>query len=295
MRTQFVRTLEEKLSADADVLLLLGDIGVYGFRNAAEKFQSRVINIGILESAMISVAAGLSKNGMVPVVHSIAPFLIERAFEQIKIDFGYQKLRGNLVSVGSSYDYSSLGATHHCPGDVGLLLNIPDVEIVVPGTSAEFDLLFKEAYSNQFCTYFRLSEYENDVSQRVNFGKATILKKGSLGTVLTVGPMLSRTIEAIKEIDCNVIYYTTLQPFDKDSILQLMACSNKLLIVEPFYENTMALILAQHDSLKNVHLNTIGVPRKFITKYGVAKDHDAEFGLTVKNIKEQAKDFFYEK
>jgi transketolase len=295
MRKQFVTTLEEKLSSDIGTTLLLGDIGVYGFKNASERFPSRVINIGILEGAMVSVAAGLSKNGLIPIVHSIAPFLIERAFEQIKIDFGYQKLRGNLVSVGSSYDYASLGATHHCPGDVGLLLNIPNIEIVVPGTSEEFDFLFNESYSNKFCTYFRLSEYENQFSQEVKFGEALVIKEGALGTVLVVGPLLSKTLQALEGIDVNVIYYTTLQPFDFDSIRQMLKDNKKLLIVEPFYQNTLALVLAQHELLNEVNLISIGIPRKFIEKYGVASDHDEVFGFTSPNIRKRAKDFFYEK
>ena len=58
------------------------------------------------------MAAGLSKVGLNPVVHTIAPFLIECYKQQL--DFAYQKLSVNLVSVGGSYDYSKLGCSHHC-------------------------------------------------------------------------------------------------------------------------------------------------------------------------------------
>ena len=149
MRGQFVKTIESLIETDQQVVLLLGDIGVFGFRNSLREKPNRVYNIGILEQATVGVAAGLAKAGLIPIIHTIAPFLVERCFEQLKIDFGYQQLGGNFISVGASYDYSALGCTHHCPGDVGILKKIPNMEIIVPGTSQEFDQLFKEVYNNQ--------------------------------------------------------------------------------------------------------------------------------------------------
>ena len=86
MRKIFAEIVSELLSMDEKVVAILGDIGVHSFRESFIKFPDRVINIGILEQSMIGVAAGLSKGGMIPIVHSIAPFVIERPFEQIKID-----------------------------------------------------------------------------------------------------------------------------------------------------------------------------------------------------------------
>jgi transketolase len=156
MRKQFVNTIKEIIKKNKKLFIVLCDIGVFGFREIFQKFNKQIINIGILEQSTISFSAGLSKCGFIPVVHTIAPFLVERALEQIKIDYGYQKLRGNLVSVGGSYDYSSLGCTHHCPGDINILKSIPEIEIIVPGCSREFDKLFKLLYSNKKLTYFRL-------------------------------------------------------------------------------------------------------------------------------------------
>ena len=88
-----------------------------------KKYPKRIYNIGILEQSMISMAAGLSNEGLKPIVHTIAPFIVSRAYEQLKIDFGYNKLNGNFVSIGASYDYASLGCTHHCPEDINLMYN----------------------------------------------------------------------------------------------------------------------------------------------------------------------------
>lgn len=285
MRKQFVKTVESQLALDDKLVLLLGDIGVFGFQNAFKKFPDKVFNIGILEPATVSLASGLAKTGLIPIVHTIAPFLVERSFEQIKIDFGYQCLGGNFVSVGASYDYASLGCTHHCPGDVGVLQNIPGMEIVVPGTSAEFDTLFQEAYDNDHPTYYRLSERENLSSQLVRFGKAIILKNGSLATIIVVGPTLQHVLPAVEGLDVGVIYYTTIAPFDYQILRENLAGSGKVLLIEPFYSGTLAREIYQAVRPKLVTIDSVGVPREFLTHYGHAEDHDEAIGLTPKDIR----------
>lgn len=294
MRKQFVATLEKILEINQQTILLLGDIGVFGFNRAFSSFPNRVYNIGILEQATVGVAAGLAKSGFVPVVHTIAPFLVERSFEQIKIDFGYQKLGGNFVSVGASYDYASLGATHHCPGDVGLMLNIPGMEIVVPGTASEFDSLFKQAYANGYPTYFRLSERENSSAQIAQFGRANIIKKGSLATILVFGPMLDQVIAASESLDVTIIYYTTIMPFDENSLRRNLTSSKKVILVEPFYSGTMFHLVASALRGISVAMYSIGVPRKFLSNYGSAEEHDKAIGFTDIDMKKKIIEFLHD-
>ncbi|MEK7607403.1 MAG: transketolase C-terminal domain-containing protein [Patescibacteria group bacterium] len=288
MRKQFVKTIEEILSKDNRLVVLLGDIGIFGFNNSFKNYPSRVYNIGILEQSTIGVAAGLSMNGLVPVVHTIAPFIVERGFEQIKDDFGYQKLGGNFVSVGASYDYAALGCTHHCPADVGVLKNIPGVEIIVPGTASEFDRLFKSSYADGKPTYFRLSEKSNTQSYDVEFGKAFIIKKGSKATVIAVGPMLDMVKEACKDLDVTILYYTTLAPFDEGTLAN--AISGKTIFVcEPFYEGTLSFDVSKALSKMSImpRMVYIGVPREFIHYYGKSEDIDKHLKLRTEDIRER--------
>jgi transketolase len=87
MRQQLVQTVETVLTTDERITVLLGDIGVFGFRNSMKTYPDRVYNIGILEQATVSLAAGLATVGYIPVVHTIAPFLIERSLEQLRSIF----------------------------------------------------------------------------------------------------------------------------------------------------------------------------------------------------------------
>lgn len=286
MRKQFVQTTENLLAADKRLVVLLGDISVFALRNSFKQFPDRIYNVGILEQSTIGMAAGLAMTGLVPVVHTITPFLIERSFEQLKDDFGYQKLGGNFVSIGASYDYSMLGPTHHCPGDVGILRNIPSMEIVVPGTVAEFDTLFRHAYANGHPTYYRLSEHENAESMPVRFGKAHVVKKGKRATVIAVGPMLKPVLEACADEDVTILYYTTALPFDAGT-LKKNCSSGKVLLCEPFYEGTLTDEVVRAQNPSPVTVETVGVPRRFLDNYGHAHEHNEQLGLTATGIRKR--------
>lgn len=284
MRRHLVATVSEELGRNANLVLLLGDIGVFGFNNAFKAHPDRVFNIGILEGATISLASGMARIGLIPVVHTIAPFLVERAYEQLKIDFAYQKYGGTFISVGASYDYASLGCTHHCPGDVGALLNIPEMEVIVPGNAQEFDRLFKQTYRDSCPKYIRLSERENVDSHEVEFGKANIVKHGSKATVIAIGPMLDKVLSAAQDLDVTILYYTTIAPFDSDTLSATIPASNKIIVVEPYYEGTTVLGVMTALQGRQVAVTCIGIPRSFIRNYGKPDEHDKALGLDTDSI-----------
>ena len=283
MRKQFARTAHEILNTNEQAIVLLGDIGVFGFMEAMRDHPDRVLNIGILEQSTISLAAGLSIEGMIPTVHTIAPFMVERALEQIKIDFGYQRLRGNLVSVGGSLDYAALGGTHHCPGDVSILLSVPNIEIVIPGTASEFRQLFMSEYNNASVTYYRLSESENSVSHDVKLGQATIVRSGNQATVVCIGPTLDMTLKAVENFDVSVIYMTSIRPFDYASIRHASQ-SGRVLIVEPFYEGTLTHEVVTALSGTPSMVSNVGIPRSFRSEYGTREEHYAAINFSTNRI-----------
>jgi len=286
MRKQFVKTLEGLFLKEKKLFLLLGDIGVFGFRNIFRKYPDRCLNVGVMEQSSISFAAGLSKTNMIPVYHTIAPFMVERAYEQLKIDFGYQKLRGNFVSVGGSYDYTALGPTHHCPADINLISNIPNFQVIVPGTSSEFNQLFKQTYQNYFPKYFRLSSTENSESYNVEFGKANQVQKGKKATVIICGPTLNFVKSSLKNLDVNILYYTTVIPFDiKILEKNIKNSEKKIIIIEPFYSGALLNELSILQNKYPLLISSVSVPRKFINGYGFKKNLDDNFFNTKKILK----------
>jgi len=163
LRKTFANTMFEIAKNDDTLVVIVGDISHSIFKPFRDEFPNRYYNIGISEPGMVNVAAGLSANGLSPVVHTITPFLIERSYEQIKLDFAYQEFGINLVSVGGAFDYSKLGCSHHCYTDYSLIAQFKNANIFFPGSDIEFELLFKSSYNNKQINYFRLTEYPHGI------------------------------------------------------------------------------------------------------------------------------------
>lgn len=286
MRGQFIATTKDLIETDERVVAILGDISVFSLRKTIEQYPKRIFDIGILEQTSISMAAGLSISGLIPIFHTIAPFLVERAYEQLKLDFGYQKLGGNFITVGASFDYSSLGSTHHCPADINVLKQIPNMQIVIPGTAKEFDKLYRDEYNNGMPTYFRLSDRVNSVEQDVAFGHANVVKEGKKATILAVGPMLTPVLDAVSDLDVTVLYYTTVAPFDANALCQNYN-DGPILLCEPYYLGGLSYDIHAALGGKSLRMDYIGVPHRFVNQYGTVEENMTALGMTASNIRNQ--------
>ena len=109
MRRSFGKIITELADRDEKIYVIVGDIGYRVFDEFRQKHPDRFINIGVCEQSMIGVSAGMALEGLNPWVYTITPFLIERPFEQVKLDIDEQNV--NVKLVGYS-DYPTLGPTH---------------------------------------------------------------------------------------------------------------------------------------------------------------------------------------
>lgn len=108
MKWTFQLALYERALKDDRLFLIYGDVGAALFKKFRHDFPKRCFNAGICEQAMVSMAAGMAMEGYRPVLYTITPFLLERAFEQIKLDVIEQDLPVGMVGYS---DYSA-GPTH---------------------------------------------------------------------------------------------------------------------------------------------------------------------------------------
>ena len=291
MRKQLAKTVENIMEVDEKVVLLLADIGVYSCKSIFEKFPNRVYNMGCCEQSITNIASGLALSGMIPIFHTIAPFISTKILEELKVNFGYSNLGGNFISVGNSYDYDYLGTTHYAPDDVSILKTIPNMEIVLPSTSCEFDTLFNQSYNNGKPTYFRLAEGQNDFSMLVEFGKASKLSVGNDALIIIVGNMINKVYEATKDMDVTTLYYSTVEPFDYEILNKYK--NKKIVLCEPYYSGALL-----YDIINNIDYEAkfkcIGVPHIYLDKYCTHEEQNENLGLTVENIKKEITDFIYE-
>jgi transketolase len=145
MRTAFAAAAGELLDSDPLAAVVLAEISADLFAKAAARHPDRVLNVGIREQLMVSVGGGLALAGLRPIMHTYAPFLVSRAFEQVKLDLAHQGVHGVLVSVGASYDAAGAGRTHQAPEDVALIDSLPEFGVFVPGHPDEVQALLAGA------------------------------------------------------------------------------------------------------------------------------------------------------
>ena len=290
MRCAAAEAVVELFREDPRVAIVLAEISTDLFEPAFRHDPRRAVNVGIMEQSMVGIAAGFALEGLLPVVHTIAPFLAERALEQVKLDFGYQGLEGLFVSTGASYDYGTSGFTHHSPGDVAALSTVPGMEIVVPGAAAEAHALVRAKHGNGRPTYVRTTVAENGAARGLARGGLTPVRRGAELTVVAVGPMLDRTLAALDGIDATVLYATTVLPLDA-ATLAAETVSPDVVVVEPFFEGTLAGQVAAALAHRPTRLLSVGVPRRAITSYGTTAEHDHELGLDIAGIGERVRAF----
>ncbi len=279
MRAAFGRTTSDLVDNDDRVAVVLAEISTQYFEQALRTHPRRVVNIGIMEQAMVGVAAGFAMEGFHPIAHSLSPFMAERPYEQLKLDFGYQGLGGTFVGVGGSYDYAAEGATHHSPADATLMLAIPGMEVFIPGHADEVDRLLRATYANGRPTYLRASVSANGEARDVAPGRLEVLRSGGAATVVAFGPLLDRTLAACAGLDVTVAYATSLEPFDHEGLRDIAGDAPHVLAVEPFYQGTSAPVLTRTFRDVAARLEFVGVPRAFIHGYGAPADLDGDVGL----------------
>jgi transketolase len=296
MRTAFGDAAAELLEEDPLIAIVLADISADMFAKAMARHPARVLNVGIREQLMVSVGGGLALAGMRPIVHTYAPFLVGRAFEQVKLDLGHQGAAAVLVSVGASYDAARAGRTHQAPEDVTLVGAVPGFSVHVPGHPDEVRSLLRgavRALGSGRSAYIRLTTEANRTvlgSGSVSGGLA-LLREGRLGVVVAVGPMLDPVLEAVGDLDVSVAYATTVRPFDAGGLRAMADASGVVVLVEPYLAGTSAGVVSEALAGRPHRLLSLGVRELELRRYGTPADHARMQGLDAAGIRRSVLEF----
>jgi transketolase len=284
LRDQFKDTVSALAETDEKIVVVLGDISMFQFRHFRDKHPKRFFNMGICENSLISITAGLSAQGLRPFVHTIAPFLIDRSVEQIKLDMCYNEFGGNIVSTGASFDYAWDGGTHHTYMDLAILRMLPTMGVCQPGSPSELDALIRQRYDGKQPTYFRLSDnpHRLDVDALCGppeFGKAKVIKDGGHAvTVMTAGPILATAWEGVKDLPVNLVYFNTIKPIDKDVVKRF--ANTKIIVVHDAFGLHEAI-----NETPGLHTVCHGLPDQFCGWYGTVHDIRKRIGLDPAGIR----------
>ena len=136
MRYEFARALTALAKADPRIYLLTGDVGGALFDDFRKHCPGRHVEIGVAEQSMVGVAAGMAIAGLRPIVYTITPFLIERAFEQLKLDIHCQCVPVGLVGYSG---YPTYGPSHIELDARKLMSLLPCIESLFPEQNGDVE------------------------------------------------------------------------------------------------------------------------------------------------------------
>ena len=241
-RLSYGNALAELGDQFPDMIVLDADLaGATQSKIFRDKYPDRFIDCGICEGNMMSIAAGLSTTGVIPVAGTFAMFAAGRAYEQVRNSIGYPHMNVKIGATHAGISVGEDGASHQCLEDIALMRAIPGMTILSPADDTEAKEVVKAALEMEGPVYMRFSRYATpvlyDENHHFQIGKGTLLREGKDVTIIATGLCVASAIEAAellqKEgIDAEVIDMASIKPLDEEMILASAAKTGKVVTAE---------------------------------------------------------------
>jgi len=238
----FAETLREIAWQDRDVVVVVSDSrGSAKLSGFCATLPGQVVEVGIAEQNLVSIAAGLASAGKKVFAVSPACFLTTRSLEQVKHDVAYSDLPVKLVGISAGVSYGALGSTHHALHDLAALQAIPNIDIVVPADNFETRAAIRASIDHPRPLYLRFGKRPlpdlYPAGAEFAIGRAQVLRSGADAAILATGETVCRAVEAAQAlagsgIACSVVSVPTLKPLDERTILKVCHKAKAVVTVE---------------------------------------------------------------
>jgi transketolase len=290
-RDAFGDALKELGATHPQVVTVDGDVGNSTRTEVfAHAFPARAFQVGIAESNLVGVAGGLADNGKIPVVASFACFLMNNAYEQIRMSVAYPALNVKLVGTHAGISIGEDGPSQMGIEDVALARSFPGMVVIVPCDAPSAKKATEAMLAHQGPTYLRLGRPKVPVvyTNGCNFeiGKAITVRDGSDVTVIANGLMVPMALDAAVElaesgISARVLDMHTAKPLDEEAIVKAARETGAMVVAEEHLAagglgSAVAMVVCQ----------TIPVPLAYVNlgdRYAESGDADGlleKYGLT---------------
>lgn len=300
MRDTFVKTLLEIAKKDKNVYIVTGDLGFGVLKPFWTELPDQIINAGIAEQNMTSIAAGLAMQGKIVYTYSIGNFPTLRCIEQIRNDCAYHNANVKVVCVGGGFVYGSLGMSHHATEDIAMMRALPEVTVLAPGDLVEAECATKAIYETKGTCYLRLGrggeKRIHDKLDGFRIGKAVEIQKGERIAIFSTGAIFDEVKEACEELkkegkNLTVYTFPTVKPIDKEVILECAKTHKAIITVEEHnlsggFGSAVAEVLAEIDGEK-AKLNRVALDDRYSSIVGSQKYLRKQYHIDAKSIIEK--------
>lgn len=270
-------------------------------RELYDKFPDRVLDVGIAEMNLVTVAAGLARKGYIPFGQTFGPFLCVRALDQIHNDLAYNDLPVRLIGTHGGLS-SGYGPTHNTIVEFGVMNTIPNMTMIAPCDGNECVKMLEASLTYPGPIYIRIPRGEEPAVYTEDFdyeiGKAITLKEGKDATIIATGSEVHFAIQAAKELesenlDVGVIDMHTIKPIDKDAIINAARKTGVLITAEDHNVlGGLGSIVADvlMEAGVPARLKKIGVPDTFVS-FGYPEEIYPHYGFDGPGIAKTVREF----
>lgn len=242
-RATYGLKLNQLAKGNKQILAMSADlVKSSGLDRMSREFPNRVINAGVAEQNLIGVASGFASEGFIPFVSSFAPFITQRANEQIRMNLGYMQANVKLVALGSGLSMGFLGNSHFGTEDLAVIRCIPNISILSPADTTSLLQSLEIALITNGPFYIRLTGIPN--TKKVysdlpahDLGTPYLLRNGSdliifaTGSMVRVGVEASILLEA-KGIKAKVFDVHTLKPISLNTYSSILIDNLPIVTIE---------------------------------------------------------------
>lgn len=305
-REAYGKVLVELGKTDPNIIVLDADLSHSTMTlYFAEVFPDRFFNCGLAEQNMVSIAAGLAASGKTTFVSTFAVFAACRCFDQLRMSISQPKLNVKVVATHGGITVGEDGFSHHAIEDLALFCALPGFNVIVPADAIETVEAVKLAAKSYGPFYIRLMRPKTPVvynqDYKFTLGKAVTIRPGKDVTVITMGIMVSRALEAADKlasegIDCRVLNVPTLKPLDEGAIIKAASETGAIVVAEEHLlhgglGSRIAQVVVRE---KPVPMSFLGINDVY-TKSGKSEELLQKHGLTANGIEEAVKSILNKK
>lgn len=267
-----------------------------GLKEFKKKYPKRFFDVGIAEQHAVCMAAGMAKEGFIPVVPIYSSFY-QRAFDQVIHDVCMQNLPV-VMCVDRAGLVGQDGETHQGMFDLSFFNLIPNITIMAPKDFKELEEMLEFAINLKAPVVIRYprgtenKKIKFDKQEKIELGKSEILTQGEDITIVAIGKMVAKAFEVKEELEkegktAEVINARFLKPFDEQTIINSMRKTKNIITLE---DNTIIGGLASKveelvskNKENNIQFKAFGLPDKFI-EHGKVEELEEMYKLDAKSI-----------
>jgi transketolase len=269
LREAYGKTICELGSENPNIVVLDADLSHSTMTHFfASQFPDRFFNCGIAEQNLIGISSGLAASCKIPFTSTFAVFAPGRCFDQMRVSVAHQHLNVKVVATHGGITVGEDGPSHQAIEDISLACSLTGVVVIVPCDAIETAQAVRAVAAYDGPVYIRLCRPEapviNDEKYKFVIGKSTQLRQGKQATIIATGLMVAPSIEAadrlkLDGVSCRVINMSTIQPIDKQAIVNAAVDTGGIVTVEEHLEHGgLGSIVAQ------VVAQTRPVPIEFV-------------------------------